>query len=110
MVGYKHGLKVATHIFEAAAWHYGIRVTCCVCGHSSVFDPHKLWWLFWKKGWDDRLAVARVRFWCRVCGARTGTRVKQADIDLTPDAPPDDHGLDFPPEAEWKKAVSRFRS
>ena len=109
MARYKDGLKVATHVFEAAAWHQNVRVSCGTCGHSSTFDPHKLWWLFTRKGWDDGLAEASRRFWCRKCGARVGKRIKTARIELVRD-PAQDHGLPFPPEVEWKRAVSRFRS
>jgi hypothetical protein len=109
MARYKDGLKVATHVFEAAAWHHNLKVTCGSCGHHAVFDPHKLWWLFTRKGWDDRLTDASRRFWCRQCGARVGKRIKAAAIELVRETA-QDHGLPFPPEAEWKRAVNRIRS
>jgi hypothetical protein len=109
MARYKDGLKVATDVFEAAAWRYNLEVSCGSCGHASVFDPHRLWWLFTRKGWDDRLTEASRRFWCRPCGARVGKRIKTAAIELVRD-PAQEHGLPFPPEAEWKRATSRFRS
>ena len=83
MAAYRDGAKVATHIFEAAAWQYGIRATCRGCRHASVFDPHALWWLFERKGWDD-LALVREM--------------------------PTVATLPLPPETEWKRAISRFRS
>ena len=57
----KDGLRVATNIFEAAAWHKGIRPVC-KCGHSAVFNPHGLWWRFECKGWDDQLVKAANAF------------------------------------------------
>lgn len=109
MVRYKDGLKVATHIFEAAAWQYTIRVTCGACKHSTVFDPHQLWWLFRKKSWDDDLKSAPGRFWCRPCATKCGRKVKRATLLLVTDEA-EDHGLPFPDIGEWKRAVSRFRS
>ena len=109
MVPYKNGLKVATHIFEAAAWHYQLKVICGACGHSSVFDPHQLWELFRKRRWDDDLRSAPQRFWCRQCGARVGKRIKRARIELVEDKA-DDHGLPFPDEGIWKREINRFRS
>lgn len=109
MARYRDGLKVATHIFEAAAWHYCLKVTCGGCGHSSVFDPHQLWQLFRSKHWDDDLKSAPARFWCRPCSTKAGKRVKRARIELVRDQA-DDHGLPFPDEGTWKREVNRFRS
>lgn len=71
---YSHGLKVGTHIFEAAAWHYTIKPVCGACGHHALFDPHGLWWLFECKGWDDRLTLAAKRFRCVPCLEKQGQR------------------------------------
>src|SRR3546814_1180914 len=60
----RDGLRRATHIFEAAAWHYALKPVCR-CGHSATFNPHGLWWHFQKRHWDDNLRDARRRFWCR---------------------------------------------
>jgi len=43
MAHYRDGLKRATCLFEAAAWHRAVKVRCG-CGHFAVFDPHGLWW------------------------------------------------------------------
>lgn len=107
MTVFRDGLKVATHLFEAAAWHYQVEVACTRCGRATVFDPHQLWWLFRRRHWDDRIDGAARRFACRDCRA-TGARAA-ATITLV-EKPVVDHGLPFPPEGEWKKAVGRFRS
>lgn len=52
-MAYKDGLPLATNLFEAAVWHKAIKVTCG-CGHAVTYDPHGLWWLFERKGWDMR--------------------------------------------------------
>lgn len=103
MATYRDGAKVATHLFEAAAWQYAIRATCRGCRHASIFDPHALWWLFQRKGWDDRLKAAASRFRCIRCG-KTG-----ADLVLVREMPTV-ATLPLPPENEWKRAISRFRS
>src|SRR3546814_20156731 len=50
----RDGLRRATHIFEAAAWHYALKPVCR-CGHSATFNPHGLWWHFQQRHWDDNL-------------------------------------------------------
>lgn len=104
----KDGLRVATNIFEAAAWHYAVKVTCR-CGHSATFDPHGLWWRFHRKSWDDYLGKAGQRFWCRQCSTRIGRRVRPVKLELVQQTK-DDITLEMPDEREWKRAVNRFRS
>src|SRR3546814_7773208 len=69
----KDGLRRATHIFEAAVWHYAVQVTCR-CGHSAKFHAASLWWRFERKGWNDSFRDATRHFWCRQCAARLGRR------------------------------------
>jgi len=103
VVRYQDGIPRATTIFEAAAWHYAIRVTCRACNHAATFHPHALWWLFERKGWDGQLRQAGARFRCETCRAKRGAR-----LELTRDEPTVQ--LPLPAEHEWKRAVSRFRS
>jgi len=42
-------MKIPTSLFEAAVWHYAVKVSC-LCGHFAVFDPHSLFWRFPRKG------------------------------------------------------------
>ncbi len=103
------GGRVATTIFEAAAWHRAVKPICSRCTHSAVFHPHALWWRFHRRGWDDSLMAARERFWCRKCGERIGQRIRPRVLELVPEG----DGmvcLAMPPQHEWKRAVSRFRS
>lgn len=99
---YADGARVATRIFEAAAWQYAIRVTCAACGHSSVLDPHALWWRFYRKGWDERLDRAGARLRCRSCGASGATLMPTRDAVTVDELP-------LPPVNEWKRAINRFR-
>jgi hypothetical protein len=105
----KHGGKIATTIFEAAAWHKAVQPMCSGCPHSAIFHPHALWWYFRKRGWNDNLRKARAKFWCRKCGERVGKRIRPRVLELVPETD-DMIRLQMPSEAEWKKAVNRFRS
>ena len=89
-------------MFEAAAWHYCIVATCRKCSHEAVFDPHAIWWLFHRNGWDGGLKSARRRFKCARCGAGaflTWDQNKETTVTLP-----------MPDDGEWKRAISRFRS
>ena len=108
MPRYQDGGRVATTIFEAAAWHYAIKPVCR-CGHCATFNPHGLWWYFERRGWSDRLADARKRFWCKVCTVRPDRWSRPVKLDLVREAEAD-ICLEFPPEHVWKRAVNRFRS
>lgn len=105
----KDGGRIATTIFEAAAWHYAVKPVCSRCPHSATFHPHALWWHFQRKGWSDSLADARARFWCRDCGRAVGTPIRPKVLELVRQTD-DDVVLTMPPVHEWKRAVSRFRN
>jgi len=101
------GSRVATNLFEAAAWHYAVKPVCR-CGHSTAFNPHGLWWRFERRGWDVRFEKALARFWCIRCKWRTGRRVRPVKFELVQQSV-DDIELEYPPDHEWKRAVRRFR-
>jgi hypothetical protein len=107
MARYKDGLRIATNLFEAAAWHKAVKPVC-KCTRWATFNPHALWWHFHCKGWNDNLVAARAHFWCRNCADRVGI-VRPIRIDLTEESTRDIY-LTLPPEAEWKRALNRFRS
>lgn len=102
------GQRVATTLFEAAAWHYAVKPVCR-CSHFATFNPHGLWWYFEKRRLDDRLLRVQKYFWCRKCGERIGQRIRPVRIDLVAETDTD-ICLALPPMNEWKRAVSRFRS
>lgn len=103
---YRDGIPVATNLFEAAAWHKTIKVTCH-CGHSVTFDPHGLWWLFEQKGWNMRFREARQYFACKPCGLDRRAKVRPSKIE--PVSGMAEITLPMPPERELKRAQSRFR-
>lgn len=47
-------LAIPTTMLEAALGHFLVKPVCA-CGHSSMFDPHGLWWHFRQRHWDDRV-------------------------------------------------------
>ena len=106
MARYADGLKVATCIFEAAAWHRTVKVSCR-CGNVGLFDGHGLWWKFERKGWTDDFRDARRRFYCRSCSQRMGRKVRPSWIETCDESPR--ICLPLPDEREWKRAVNRFR-
>ena len=106
MSRYVDGIPIATTLFEAAAWHKAVKVTCR-CGHAATFSPHGLWWHFERKGWDMRLGEARRYFACSVC--RIVLRKKVRPVRLEPVEGGGEVELPNPPEREWKRAQRRFR-
>jgi hypothetical protein len=105
---YTHdGLKLPTDLFEAAAYHYTVKVMCR-CGHSATFDPHGLWWWFHRRGWDDRLRSIACRFWCRHCADRLrGARQRPTKVELVKDPP--QITLPLPDQQRWKREIQRHR-
>ena len=47
-------------LFDVACRHHTVQVSCA-CGNVGIFDPHALWWLFERKGWNDKLPAVRKR-------------------------------------------------
>jgi len=101
------GSKVATNLYEAAAGHYAIKVTC-KCGNSSTFNPHGLWWHFERRRWDDRLSQIGQRFWCRACGSNARRKVRPMDVHLVSESDAD-FQLPLPHPSVWKQLVKRRR-
>ena len=109
MARYRDGLREATCLFEAAAWHKAIKVTCGRCRRSTAFNPHGLWWLFERKGWSDNLSDIARHLFCKECRATYGQRVRPPRIELVAETD-DDLQLPLPDERVWKRAINRFRS
>lgn len=103
------GTREATSLFEAAAWHKSVKLTCGRCRHSITFNAHGLWWLFERKGWESNLRHVALRLYCKQCREAFGRRVRAPRIELVRESS-DDFYFPLPDEREWKRAVSRFRS
>lgn len=106
MARYVNDVRVATSAFESAMWQECV-VATCLCKHFAVFDPHALWWLCYRRGWDDRFAQLSQRFYCSRCYAINRRRHRPA-METTKSAPT--FALEMPPEREWKRALRRVRS
>ena len=98
----KDGGRVPTNLFEAAAWHYAVVVTCRKCGSVGVFDPHALWWRFHRKNWDDGFRNVARRMRCKSCGGGAFVGWSRNAVSTVV--------MDLPPASEWKRAIDRFRS
>lgn len=90
-----------------------VRVECQErrCSRSGHFDPHELWALFYKRGWDDEFNIARRRFWCRECSNAAGFRVRNARLsELDPNAGKITHRLPLMAnERDWRHFLSMHK-
>ena len=92
-------------LFDAAVRHHTIKVSCG-CGNVGIFDPHALWYLFERKGWNDKLSAVRKRMRCLQCYAakrkRTLAALELCDENHTRQLP-------MPDLIEWKRQLRRRR-
>lgn len=95
-------------VFDAAVRGYTIKLTCQSCRHARVFNAHALWWLFHRRGWNDRFPHLRRRAVCSACLGGQGRKIRQPKLDLVYDDPTGTP-LPMPPEHEWKAMVRRVR-
>lgn len=84
-----------------------IRLTCPRCGAERRFDAVALWWLFHRKGWNDRLPDAGRRFRCTRCDG--AGHLPRPAVAITRE-PPDAEQPPYPDERTWRRLVSRYRS
>lgn len=88
-------------LFDVACRHHTVKVSC-QCGNVGIFDPHALWWLFERIGWNDRLPDVRKRMRCLQCyyAKRKGTlaTLKLGSEDHT-------RLLPMPDTIEWKRQL-----
>ncbi|WP_243996281.1 hypothetical protein [Novosphingobium album (ex Hu et al. 2023)] len=103
----RDGVMLPTCILEAATFQQSVQLTCR-CGHTGRFEAHGLWWHFERRGWDDRFAAARPRFWCRVCASRERRKVHPDRLEAVP-WQQGDVELPWPEERRWKQATARLR-
>lgn len=92
-------------LFDAAVRHSTIMVSCR-CGNVGIFDPHALWWLFERRGWNDRLGDVQRRMRCLQCYVAKRKRTP-ATMELTSENPT--RQLPMPDISEWKRQLRRRR-
>lgn len=107
MVTYGGDVHVPTHIFEAAALHFTLKVSCIQCGNFAVFDAAGVWWYFKGKRWNDELRTAHQHFYCASCTRISRRRVGAKPLQAVKDKA--NKFLPWPDQREWKRAISRFR-
>ena len=95
----------------AALMRRSFHLRCPRCAYDRLLDAVPLWWLFYKKGWNDQLPAAITRrFYCgRCCPARGEGPKVRPKFNLS-EAIPTGPQLPYPDEREWKRLVSRTRS
>lgn len=85
-----------------------IRLTCPACQHARLLEAVTLWWMFDRRGWDDDLPRALRRFYCARCWRRRHVAERPRFAIAT--VPPEGPQFAYPPEWEWKRLISRYRS
>ena len=95
-------------LFDAAVRQRRVRLTCAKCRHVTVFDAVALWWLFERKGWQDRFKDVRKRCVCLLCLHERGLKIRYPELELVGD-PPTETRLPLPSEIEWKRELRRRR-
>ena len=82
-------------LFDAAAHHYALKLTCQGCRRQRIFAAAAVWWHFKRKGLADRLRDVPKRFRCKDCGRRGPS------LDLVHEEP-NDGSLPLPSDLDWK--------
>ena len=95
-------------LFDAAVRHRSVRLTCTNCRHVTIFEAAALWWLFERKGWQDRFKDVQRRMVCLLCLHERGLKIRFPELELTDDAPTETR-LPIPSEIDWKREVRRRR-
>ena len=95
-------------LFDAAVRGYAVKLTCYACKHVRIFDPHALWWLFHRRGWNDRFPHVRRRAVCTRCLAAQARKIRQPKLELVHEKETGEP-LPMPPIHEWKAMMRRVR-
>jgi hypothetical protein len=100
--GLRESANPVLNLWDAAAQHYDLRVTCWNCKRRAVFESAAVWLHFDRKGWSERLQHVPTKFRCRACGNRYPC------LDLVNENPTDT-SLPLPSDREWKREARRRR-
>lgn len=95
-------------LMDAAAFQYHVRIACHRCGRVRIWEAHRLWWWFERKGWPDRLDQLGQHIFCGQCWRQRCAKIRPADISVCRH-PADPCPLPMPNERVWKQALSRYR-
>jgi hypothetical protein len=95
-------------LFDAAVLTAISSSLCRQYQHLAVFHCHALWWLFQRRGWNDRFGDVTKRCVCTICWYRVGKKVRDPRFELVTDAPTDSR-FPMPNELDWKGESRRRR-
>ena len=105
---YDHVNRKLRTLQHCALYRRTIRLICPGCRRERRFDAVALWWMFERRGWNDRLPSAYGRLYCDACLVKAGRKIRpQAEITREQ---PDAHQPPYHDETTWKRLVSRYRS
>ena len=85
-----------------------IKVTCPECQRVVRFDAVALWYLFFRKRWNDAYPACMRRFYCQECRTNSGQIIRPR-FEITEERP-DPKQPQYPDQSTWRKLVSRYRS
>jgi hypothetical protein len=97
-------------IMHCALYRKTLKLVCANdgCGHFRLLDAVPLWWLYHCRSWEDRLPGAVRHFYCSRCWQAQRWILRPRYL-VTDEQPAGDQ-FEYPPESEWKRLVSRYRS
>lgn len=96
---------------DCALYRRTVHLVCASeeCGHFRILDAVPLWWLYNRRGWDDRLPGFLRHFYCSRCW-RAKRWILRPRYRITGEVPPEKGQFPYPLESEWKRLVRRYRS
>lgn len=95
-------------LMHCALYRTTLRLRCTRCPHTVSWDAVPVWYHFHRKGIDDRIPEVLQRFYCTLCW-RERQVVSRPRLEITKDMP-QECGLVYPSDREWKGITSRYRS
>lgn len=95
-------------LFDAAVRQYATKLACKTCGHTHVFDPHAIWWMFQRAGWSDFLRDVPFRFWCAKCAINRRQKIKYPALELVHEEATGEQPR-MPSSEVWKRELRRRR-
>jgi len=98
-----------SHVEHVALYRKNLRLVCPRCRTARILNAAGIWWLFAQRRWSDSLKDASRRFHCGACYEAGHGRIRPA-IRVTDEDETPGHQLPPPPERDWRRLVSRYRS
>ena len=89
-------------LYDVAVTGQHLKASCLACQHEKIFDAGRLWWLYQRRGWSDKLTGVARHLRCASCGGKNirVTNTLEKPTGIQPIGPTD---------REWKEHVRRQR-